>query len=222
MLNTSPIVLFGGAFNPPHKGHLEPIQRLAENLDFAEVRLLPSPSPPHKQIQSVDLKHRTEMARIACEHYDRLCIDESESELPSPTFTVQTLAHFRQRFPNESIVFVIGMDSLLSINTWIRWGEILTFCHLLVLPRPDFNIQPNTCIQEWLKNHVSEDWSELRSSPCGRVFFADTPLWPISSSELRDEISQHKQTKLTEWLVEPVINYIDKYQLYVNQDEENS
>lgn len=223
MLNPTPLVLFGGAFNPPHKGHLDPIEQLGCDLDFSEIRLLPSPSPPHKRISAVGLEQRIEMTKLACSEYERLRVDETESHLPSPTYTVQTLRYFRERFPQRSIVFVMGMDSLVSLDRWIEWQDMTELCHLVVLPRPGFKLTDNQRIHNWAKPQLCRSWQEIHSLPHGRICLAETPLWPISSTQIRTELAgRTNNSKLTQWLALPVINYIKQHNLYVTQDEEKS
>ncbi|NQZ12587.1 MAG: adenylyltransferase/cytidyltransferase family protein, partial [Algicola sp.] len=61
-----PIGILGGTFSPIHYGHLKPAQQILDILDLAEIRLMPSHKPPHKEAPGVCSKQRAEMAQIAC------------------------------------------------------------------------------------------------------------------------------------------------------------
>ncbi|MDM7860633.1 nicotinate-nucleotide adenylyltransferase [Alteromonas sp. ASW11-36] len=214
---TSVIGLFGGTFNPPHIGHIEPLLQAAKDFAFTEVRLLPAPIPPHKTVVGATFEQRIRMVELVCKAYPILQPELCEQDLPTPSYTVNTLAHLRKHNPTASIVFVIGEDSLLALDTWFQWQRLLDYCHIAVLPRPNCQATASAPLSDWLAKHHKSDKSVVNQMTNGAVFFAETPLRDVSSTQLRewlanpDLVSQAKQ-----WLAPEVFTYIQQQQLYIN------
>lgn len=216
MSSTRTIALFGGAFNPPHNGHISPLIALAEQVGLDEIRLLPSPAPPHKKIVGATYDERTEMLRIACRSHPTLVVDEVELSLPTPTYTVQTLRYFRQRYPNESLCFIIGYDSFLQLEHWCEWEQLLKLSHIIVLPRTTVNGDISKTLLDWQRQNQSDDVSRLIKTSHGTLFFAETPLWDVSSTQIRQCLqNKHQQSALLELFDPAVLNYILQRGLYV-------
>lgn len=133
--------LFGGTFDPPHFGHLIPLQEVADMLQLPTVSLLPANVPVFKK-NATPAEHRVAMTRLLCQLDQRFEIDLTEVQRTAVSYTIDTLTHLKQQNPNQVIVFIIGLDALLSIYTWERWQELFDYCHLIVMMRPLENSSP--------------------------------------------------------------------------------
>ena len=95
------IGLFFGTYNPIHVGHLIIANHLVEFSDLDEVWLVVTPHNPHKKRETLlEDTHRLAMVRIAVEEYPKLKASNIEFDLPQPNYTVNTLAHLEEKFPD--------------------------------------------------------------------------------------------------------------------------
>ncbi len=140
------IGIFGGAFNPPHKEHINMIkQALLSGLD--EVVLVPSKNPPHKSTCTVDFSHRVNMLNIALLGVKNVCIDDIENRDDSIHYTYQILPKLKEKY--KDIVFIIGGDSLVDFHKWKNPEEIIKICPLMVFHRGNDDIEFNEAKKYW-------------------------------------------------------------------------
>ncbi|SUC19869.1 nicotinic acid mononucleotide adenylyltransferase [Proteus mirabilis] len=139
--NNSPLIhqaiaLYGGTFDPIHYGHLRPVEALSGLIGLKEVIWLPNNIPPHRPQPEASSQQRLAMVRLALQPFSAFKVDTRELEKPTPSYTIETLKAFRQEIgEKQPLAFIIGQDSLLSIDTWHKWEELLDVCHLLVCAR---------------------------------------------------------------------------------------
>ncbi|MFS1537863.1 MAG: nicotinate-nucleotide adenylyltransferase [Candidatus Phlomobacter fragariae] len=208
--------LFGGTFDPIHYGHLLPVEALAKQVGLQQVILLPNHVQPHRPQPEATVKQRLAMIKLAIKNNPLFSIDTREFECTTPSYTVETLLSFRQQIGRQKpLAFIIGQDSLLSIDSWFDWQQILDLCHLLVCARPGYTTYfPTSSMQRWLKHHQVHDTEILSHKPYGTIYLADTPLLNISATEIRQRKRDIKSCK--DILPPAVLRYIDKHHLYQN------
>jgi len=215
-----PIGIFGGTFNPVHHGHLRSALDICEHLQLQEILMMPTFMSPHKMHshQGHDIEyvsnnaHRLSMLRAATKHCEKLSVSEFELNDAQVSYTVNTIAHFRTKFPNTPLCFLMGMDSFVNFTRWHRWQDILVECHLVVSQRPGYDINENDEINTLLATHQTSDISDLHESLGGSIYFHHAHPLSISSSSIRQLVQTQKSiTYLTPPSVE---NYIIKHALY--------
>ena len=206
--------LFGGTFDPIHFGHLRPVEALAQQVGLKKVTLLPNNVPPHRPQPEASAQPRVEMLRCAIATRPLFDIDTRELERDTPSWTVATLEALRaERGAEQPLGFIIGQDSLLTLAKWHRWQDLLSLCHLLVCQRPGYATQMETAeMQQWLDAHRAQHVEQLHHSPAGHIWLADTPLFDISATEIRQR--RHEGQSCADLLPDAVINYIDRAGLY--------
>jgi|SRR6478609_4205046 len=189
------IGLFFGSFNPIHIGHLIVANVMAETTDFDKVWFIVSPQNPLKL--SKGLLHefdRYDMVQAAVADNYKLQVSDIEFNLPKPSYTINTLAHLTEKYPDRKFSLIIGEDNLESFPRWKNHQQIVDHYGLYVYPRP----------------HVSE--SQLKSHP--NVKMVDAPLLDISATFIRNCIKNNKSIR---YLVpEPVENMIKAKGFYIN------
>ncbi|MGA4658125.1 nicotinate-nucleotide adenylyltransferase [Proteus terrae] len=208
------IALYGGTFDPIHYGHLRPVEALSGLIGLKEVIWLPNNIPPHRPQPEASSQQRLEMVRLALEPYSSFTVDTRELEKPTPSYTIETLRDFRKEIGNKQpLAFIIGQDSLLSINTWHQWDQLLNVCHLLVCARPGYQTHfESTQMQTWLTKHQTHQQEDIHCLPTGKIFLADTPLYNISATDIR---ARHKAgLDCHDLLPNTVEDYIRQQQLY--------
>ena len=130
------IGIFGGTFNPVHNGHIEIARRAREQYGLKKVIFLTSGNPPHKKDSEVlDAKIRHIMVKRAISGTDGFEACDWEVKRDEPSYTVDSLLHFKEVFPDSELYFIIGGDSLRDFDKWYKPQEILKLCTLLVYDR---------------------------------------------------------------------------------------
>jgi nicotinate-nucleotide adenylyltransferase len=128
--------LLGGAFDPFHLGHLLVADDVRRRLGLDEVLFVPTFSPPHRRAPAAAFRHRLAMARLGSAVLPGLGVLGIESRLPTPSYTVRTLAALRAARPGTRPWFILGADQYAAMCRWFRPGEVARLARLVVVSRP--------------------------------------------------------------------------------------
>ena len=195
--------LFGGSFDPIHRGHIGPVQAARRELGLDRVIYLPTAVPPHKPGRVLAPAHaRYAMVEMALLDEEGLYASTFELTLERPAYTVETLEHFRRTLPGTELVLIIGGDSYAELDHWVRWEEIPDLARLAVLTRPGWTLE---------EPPLSPELAGLARS--GRVDFLHQPPVDISSTRLR-ELFARGEAPPPETVPQSVVRYVQKYDLY--------
>ncbi|WP_379086135.1 nicotinate (nicotinamide) nucleotide adenylyltransferase [Pedobacter sp. UC225_65] len=187
------IGLFFGSFNPIHIGHLIIANYMANFSSLKEVWLVVSPHNPLKQRSGLaNMYDRLEMAKLATENAPQIKISDIEFKLPQPSYTIDTLTHLHERYPEKEFVLIMGADNLVSLKKWKNFEVLLKDYHIYVYPRPGAEVS------EW-KNHPS-------------ITFTDTPEMEISSTFIRKALKDNKNIQF--FVPDNVLAFIDQKNMY--------
>ncbi|MFL9829933.1 nicotinate (nicotinamide) nucleotide adenylyltransferase [Flavobacterium sp. ARAG 55.4] len=189
------IGLYFGTFNPIHVGHLIIANHMAEHSDLDQVWLVVTPHNPLKKKSTLlDDYHRLQMVYLATEDYPKLKPSDIEFKLPQPNYTVNTLVHLEEKYPNHEFSLIMGEDNLKSLHKWKNYEAILAHHEIYVYPR----ISSETENLE-LKNHA-------------KIHLIDAPVVEISSTTIRNNIKSAKNIRP---LLSPKVwEYIDHNLFY--------
>jgi nicotinate-nucleotide adenylyltransferase len=201
--------LFGGSFDPIHRGHVDPVQAARRQLGLDRVIYLPTAVPPHKPGRVLAPAHaRYAMVEMALLDEEGLYASTFELTLGRPAYTVETLEHFRRTLPmlptmpDTELVLILGGDSYAELDHWLRWKEIPELARLAVLTRPGWTLEESS---------LSPELAALARS--GKVDFLHQPPVDISSTRLRELFSK-REAPPPETVPESVVRYVQKYDLY--------
>jgi nicotinate-nucleotide adenylyltransferase len=199
------IGFFGGSFDPIHQGHVQPVLEAQRGLALDRVIYLPTATPPHKPGRSfAPAPARYAMVELALLDQDALQVSPHELTLDRPAYTVATLEHFRDTFPDAELFLIIGADSFLEITSWMRWEEILDLAQLVVLARPGFRAGlASPALAPRLRAAVD----------AGRVHFLENEPLSASATEIRRRLAAGEAIP-DGWLSPRVVRYLSKYSLY--------
>lgn len=198
------IGIMGGTFDPIHNGHLMLGETAYHQFQLDKVWYMPNGNPPHKKQSKIgmDALTRMEMVKLAIQDKEYFELQDYEVMKESVSPTYQTLAHFREVYPDDTFYYIIGADSLFSIERWIHPELIFPNCIILAACRDDID--------------TSEEMNEKINYLCqkfdAQIKFLTSPLVNISSSELREKIKNGE--KITGLVPLSVEEYIRKEGLY--------
>ncbi|MGC6475170.1 MAG: nicotinate-nucleotide adenylyltransferase [Parvibaculales bacterium] len=130
--------LFGGSFNPPHEGHVLLARKLQVQLKLDLVWWLVSPQNPLKQEKPENAQQRIKACEEIAGTYKTYI--SNEETLLGTTYTADTIACLKAKYPNVRFVWIMGADSLRSIHKWRNWQEIFNQVPVAVYPRPNETI----------------------------------------------------------------------------------
>jgi nicotinate-nucleotide adenylyltransferase len=147
------VALLGGTFDPPHNGHLRAAQAGLRHPRVDEVRLVPSPSPPHKPLGArASFADRVEMCRLACAEMPGVSVWEIEGQgEASPHYTLETMDLAVRLLAPRVPAFLLGVDGLIDLPSWYSPRELLERHILLAVPRPGFDFGR---VQPWVLQRV--------------------------------------------------------------------
>ncbi len=188
------IGLFFGSFNPIHVGHLIIANYMANFTELDEVWFVVSPQNPFKEKKSLgNMYDRLEMVNLALEGAEKLRASDIEFKLPKPSYTIDTLVHLEEKYPNRDFVLIMGEDNLAGFTKWKNADIILRDYRIIVYPRPGY------------------DGGDLKDHPS--VTMTDTPVMELSSTFVRKAIKEGKNIKF--FIPDKVLEFIDKKGLYL-------
>lgn len=208
-------LLFGGSFDPVHRGHVDTARAAQDLLGAEAVHWLVTPGSPLKSGTQASAKQRAEMLTLQLEVSAMPSWHLSDDELhrPAPVYTVDTLARWRQRLGRKaSLAFLIGADSLHTLPQWRDWQRLTELAHVVIATRPGVSADWPEPVKIWLKSHHADEAKLLQSRPFGAVLTLATPARDISSTQLRQRIAA--KHPLADWLATPVRDYIECHGLY--------
>lgn len=205
--------LYGGSFDPVHRGHVATAEELLARLPFAEIRFLPAARSPLKTATATADAHRLAMLRLALESKEGLTLDDSELHRPPPSYTIDTLRRQRAVLgPARPLVFILGLDSFQELPHWKDWRQLTEFAHLLVVSRPGSAPVFAPALETWLQPRRAVDAAALVARPGGQVLLLPTTPFDIASRRIRAALRAGRPTD--NWLDPVVRDYIERHHLY--------
>ncbi len=128
--------VFGGTFDPPHRGHVEVVGDAAEALALDEVLWIPAARSPHKpDAPLTDAALRAEMVECATSDHDRFTVDLLELERPGLSYTVDTLEALAERHPTDKLFLLVGGDQYRAFDRWKDPSRIRALATVIVMER---------------------------------------------------------------------------------------
>lgn len=193
--------IFGGSFNPIHYGHLMICEYIKEEMGLDKVIFIPTGNPPHKEIE-VSAEDRYEMVRLAISPNPDFEISDIETTRVKMSYTVDTIRELKKIYREEKLYFLIGLDSLFQLKTWKKIGDLSQEIEFVVALRPGYID----------KEEINKEIDFLRENFGTKINLIKTPLYEISSTDLRDRI--HEGKSLRYLIPKKVLDYIEESGFY--------
>ena len=197
--------LFGGSFDPIHRGHIDPVQEARRSLGLDRVIYLPTAKPPHKPDRVLAPAHaRYTMVELALLGEEGLHASPHELTPGRPAYTIETLEHFRREMPDADteLFLLIGGDSFADLHLWVRFREIPGVARVVVLARPG-----------WDFDTVPLDAEVAKMARTDRVILLRQTPVDVSSTRLRELLAAGLPLP-SGAVPELVVRYLQKYDLY--------
>lgn len=198
------IGIMGGTFNPIHNGHILLALNTCDQFSLDEILVMPSGNPPHKKGQDIlDINHRCNMVKLAIQNEPRLIFSDIEIKRSGYTYTADTLTQIKDIY--DRIYFIIGADSLFSIEKWYH-PEITMNLAILVVANRDEHPSSQFINQiKYLENKYNTHIETLPNFDC-----------PISSSQIRSNI--YNGISISNMVPKLVEDYIIQQNLYLHTE----
>lgn len=194
------IGIFGGTFNPPHKGHTKAVAAAMSRLNLDKMIIIPSFIPPHKELSksTPDAVFRYNMARIAFQNFPNTEINDIELRRKGKSYTIDTITELKKVYPDASFNLIIGSDMYLTLLDWHRGDELVRMVRPAVISRKR---NETGKIKEYAR-HLKEKYGT-------DTVLIEKEIIEISSTDLRFEMKAHEELIDTR-----VLQYIRKWGLY--------
>lgn len=218
------IGLFGGTFNPIHRGHLWAASEVKKRFNLDQISLIPAALPPHKapgQVAKAD--DRLAMINLAVADFSGFTVSDVELNRSGPSYTIDTIRYFKQSLGEDARIYLImGLDAFIEIHTWKSHQELLEQIAFIVIARPGEGYadarQGWEVLAAYLKSTLSADYQFGAADACytskGKqpIYIRDVKALDISSTKIREKV---KKKQSIEGLVPPgVAGYIRLKGLY--------
>ena len=192
--------ILGGAFNPPHIGHLVCAQEALAQLELDRVVFVPVGVPPHRELEyDPGAEARLELVELAIAGDERFATSRIELEREGPSYTADTLAQLAAESPDDEHFLILGGDQAAALASWHEPEKVLERATVVVFERV-----------HWGRNAIVIKIGRLRGAE--RVRYLDMPLIQVSSSGIRRRVREGLPIR---YLVpDPVADYISSHDLY--------
>jgi nicotinate-nucleotide adenylyltransferase len=213
-------LVFGGTFDPVHRGHIESVCAVSRLLGDVDIYLVPCQTPAHRAPPSASPEDRLKMLQLAVASEERIFVDDCELRRNGTSYTVDTLLGYRERLGESgSLLFLMGRDSWVTLPSWHRWEELTGLVHLLILDRPGPDQGSPEVLRKWINSRQVHDPKEMMNSSSGKVCFLSLDQINVSASELRDRMTEG--SPIGEDVKPQVMSYIRQHNLYTSASLKN-
>jgi len=185
--------LFFGSFNPVHVGHMVIANYILEETELDKIWFVVSPQNPLKKKDSLlDEKQRLHLVTLAIGETNKYKASNIEFKLPQPSYTINTLTHLKEKYPQHDFTLIMGEDNLESFPKWKNYEEILKQYEIIVYPRAKAG-------NAALANHL-------------KITKVNAPIMEISSTEIRRLIKEQKDVRY--YMPEAAWQYLKEMHFY--------
>jgi nicotinate-nucleotide adenylyltransferase len=194
------IGVLGSAFNPPHLGHLALAQEALWQLGLDEVVLMPTGEAPHKRIlDDPGRELRLTMTRLAAADDARFTVSSLEVERDGPSYTYETLELLAGERPDTELVFVMGADAAVGLESWRAPERVVELARLAVARRAGVS---DTDVGAAMRSLGAE----------GRATMLEMPQFGVSSSAVRERAAAGRPLRYL--IPEAVARFIEEKEIY--------
>ena len=193
------IAIYGGSFDPPHKGHKLLAENLAGVCHAERVIIIPTALSPFKSSSSATAEDRLNMCRLFFNE-SLFEVNDIEIKRGGKSYTVDTLTQIKAENPDSELFLFMGDDMLLSFDKWYKHEEILRLATIVCACRTE-NLQELQNMRGFVKDVLKAE---------DRVIICESVPFEISSTEIRSSLKDGESKGLSE----EIYNYVVAKGLY--------
>jgi nicotinate-nucleotide adenylyltransferase len=218
------LALFGGTFDPVHRGHLAIAHAAAEQFGLGRVYFVPADLPPHKQNRNLTaFHHRFAMLALATADEARFVPSLLDAGTGQPNYSINTVRLLKKTLKKtDTLYFLIGVDAFMEISTWYHPVELLTECDFIVVSRPGYSLADiGAALPEALRPPEAVLKALRKQKANGEIALPSTTIHllgnvkeRVSSTQIR-ATAQKSQRELRRYLPGAVADYVKKEHLYM-------
>lgn len=206
------IGIFGGTFDPIHRGHLQVAQEFAVAMGLDRVLMMVAATPPHRDPPVASPEDRLEMTKLAVKEYPNLAASDMELVREGPSFTLDTLNEVRKAAGVPMVWMALGVDAYELIHSWRLPDEVLKGTHLVVLTRPGYQIDLLAPLPKGISAKYHLEGNVYVHNEGGTLRTLQVSPVDISSSMVRNAVSRGENIR--DLVTEEVLQYIRQKGLY--------
>lgn len=200
------IGIFGGTFNPPHKGHIFTAQKIVENGLADKVLFMVTATPPHKAYVGTSQEHRFNMTKAALDG-ERLIACDFEIKKGGKSYSYETLCEMKKQNPHDEIKFIMGADMFMNLPDWYEADKLRKEFSFILVDRA-----------EAFKNPVFKEFKEKQINEFNmNVEILEIRTPDISSTDIRERVK--KDENISDLVEEKVEEYITQNNLYKEETD---
>ena len=198
------IGIMGGTFDPVHNGHLAIAEAAYEQFGLDRVWFLPNGNPPHKALADIgsSIEDRLKMVQLAIAGRTGFKLEPYEARRKSVSCSYETMEHFSKIYPEHDFYFIIGADSLFTVDKWVHPERLFPTCTILAAFRDEMDT----------REKMDRQMHYLKEKYHAKSALLLSPIVQISSSEIRERIRDGKS--INGFVPDNVEEYIKKDCLY--------
>lgn len=205
------IGILGGTFDPIHYGHQAMADFCLQELNFDKIIFIPCKQPSHRPQPQACAGDRLWMLCLSIANQKNKIVSTIEYNHPELKYTAQTLEVIRKQYPNESLNFILGMDSFNTLDQWEEYEHLLKYAHLTVINRPGYPLKTNPALDRLLKNHLFNATDDSDKT-LGCIRLVQMPPQEVSATSIRNTLLSNSYCELA--VHNDVKTYINTHQLY--------
>ena len=218
------LALFGGTFDPAHRGHLAIARAAADKFELGRVYFVPADLPPHKLNRELtEFHHRFAMLALATASDDRFVPSLRDSSTGQTNYSVHTVRRLKNTLrKSDKLYFLIGIDAFMEISTWYHPVELLAECDFIVASRPGHSLaeigaalpealRPSPAVLKALRGRQASGTIAL---PSTTIHLLGDVNERVSSTQIR-AAARKSAKQLSRFVPELVAGYIKKEHLYM-------
>ncbi len=192
-----------------HEAHINIPLQLKDDYNLERIIFVPTGTSPVGKTFRATSSDRVAMLINATKMHSFFDVSEHEINSSGPSFSIDTLKHFKKNFNNSRIRLLIGEDNFTGFNNWFKYEQILLIANIIVLARNDV---PKYGSIEALNRYVEKDIDSFNRAEANKIHFSAKYKIDISSTMVRKNLLENKS--IQEYVCNEVYEYIKKKGLY--------
>ena len=210
------IGIFGGSFDPIHKGHIESLKSVTEKLNLSKVLVIPNKVSPLKDLSVASSLEKIKMLEIAFSDFKEIEIEDYELKKEGQSFMIETLQYLDKKLGKKKhFLLIIGEDSFQSFHHWKNYQNIIKMTSILVMNRPGLNNDLTKKAIELHQDCIENTYGDNNFKK-GKIYFIKIKPNPASTTHIRENIDD--KSVLAEGLDDDVLKYLQEQKIYNKHD----